>query len=122
MPHTMEIPAHILDAVQTSEATLSVNGADTSKSSMRKPSNTNLTIQSTVSSLGDDASQKSDLDDHEHGYQTDVTSAPSSEACGDDMHTEEVEDFRDREYPQLKGKTYLDHGGTTVRTLFQQPC
>ena len=25
-----------------------------------------------------------------------------------------VEEFRDREYPQLKGKTYLDHGGTTV--------
>lgn len=30
------------------------------------------------------------------------------------MRTDEVEDFKDREYPQLKGKTYLDHGGTTV--------
>ena len=31
------------------------------------------------------------------------------------MLQDDVEDFRDREYPQLKGKTYLDHGGTTVR-------
>ena len=31
------------------------------------------------------------------------------------MQPDDVEDFRDREYPQLKGKTYLDHGGTTVR-------
>jgi hypothetical protein len=32
------------------------------------------------------------------------------------MQPDDVEDFRDREYPQLKGKTYLDHGGTTVCT------
>lgn len=113
MPQTMDIPAHILDAVQTSESNLSANGNETSKASLRKPSRTNLTTHSAVSSL-EDLSQKSDSDEHEHGYQTDFTSAPSSESCAEDMHTDEVEDFRDREYPQLKGKTYLDHGGTTV--------
>jgi len=30
------------------------------------------------------------------------------------MENEEVETFRDREYPQLAGKIYLDHGGSTV--------
>ena len=33
--------------------------------------------------------------------------------------TDRVEGFKDREYPQLKGKTYLDHGGTTVRSVIQ---
>ncbi|QIX01974.1 hypothetical protein AMS68_007491 [Peltaster fructicola] len=40
----------------------------------------------------------------------------------DDMEPDGVEEFRDREYPQLKGKTYLDHGGTTLyaRSLVEE--
>jgi molybdenum cofactor sulfurtransferase len=55
--------------------------------------------------------------EQEHGYQTDFTSLPSDSSPEHDMQPDDVEDFRDREYPQLKGKTYLDHGGTTVRSL-----
>jgi len=47
-------------------------------------------------------------------YNTDLTSPPCSEANLDDIHNDEIETFRDQEYPQLKGKVYLDHGGTTV--------
>lgn len=111
----MEIPAHILDAVQTSDSNLSVGRADISKASSRKPSRSNLTTHSAVSSL-EDLSRASDSE-QEHGYQTDFTSAPSSESCIEDMSPDDVEEFRDREYPQLKGKTYLDHGGTTVCTF-----
>ena len=119
-PMAMDIPAHILDAVQTSDSNLSINRIDTSKSSLRKPSRTNLTTHSAVSSL-EDLSAISDSE-QEHGYQTDFTSAQSSEACVEDMQSDDVEEFRDREYPQLKGKTYLDHGGTTVCTRLKGSC
>jgi len=56
-----------------------------------------------------DHSSDSDLEAED--YATDYTSPDTSEMPDD------VEEFRDREYPQLKGKTYLDHGGTTVRRL-----
>lgn len=62
-------------------------------------------------SSAEDVSTTSDSEHHD--YQTDFTTPDSS--CPDDMQPDDVEDFRDREYPQLKGKTYLDHGGTTVR-------
>jgi len=107
----MELPKHILDAVQTNESSLSVQQASGARSSPHKLSRTNLTTRSALSSA-DDVSTTSDSE--EHGYQTDFTSPPSSESCAEDMPGDDVEDFRDREYPQLKGKTYLDHGGTTV--------
>lgn len=110
----MDIPAHILQAVHTSDSNLSIHPTDTAKSS-RKPSRTNLTSRSAVSSA-EDLSTTSDSE-QEHGYQTDFTSAPSSESCAEDMQPDDVEEFRDREYPQLKGKTYLDHGGTTVSSV-----
>ncbi|KAF2772366.1 PLP-dependent transferase [Teratosphaeria nubilosa] len=47
-------------------------------------------------------------------YQTDETTPPSSDSYPDDVESDDVEDFRDREYPQLKGKVYLDHGGATL--------
>ncbi|KAK1823879.1 hypothetical protein LTR12_001621 [Friedmanniomyces endolithicus] len=53
-----------------------------------------------------DRSSESDLEAED--YATDYTSPDASEMPDD------VEEFRDREYPQLKGKTYLDHGGTTL--------
>ena len=61
----------------------------------------------------EDLSSTSDTEEG-HGYQTDFTSPASSDSSPEDMQPDDVEDFRDREYPQLKGKTYLDHGGTTV--------
>lgn len=111
----MDIPAHILDAVSTSDSTLSIHRTNTSKSSPRKPSRTNLKPRSALSSA-EDLSTTSDSE-QEHGYQTDFTSLPSSESSTEDMQTDDVEEFRDREYPQLKGKTYLDHGGTTVSSV-----
>lgn len=91
----MEIPAHILDAVSISDI------------SQRSPRIGG--IDDNGNSSADDVSSTSHSD-QEHGYQTDFTT-PSSAG---DMQPDDVEDFRDREYPQLKGKTYLDHGGTTV--------
>lgn len=71
-------------------------------------------------SSAEDVSTTSDSA-HGHDYQTDFTTPAQSDSnsCADDMQCggDDVEDFRDREYPQLKGKTYLDHGGTTVRWL-----
>lgn len=99
----MDIPSHILDAV-------SINDVSPPSS----PYLTSTAFQTANSSAGD-VSTTSDSD-HEHGYQTDYTTPASSEINSghDDMQPDDVEDFRDREYPQLKGKTYLDHGGTTV--------
>jgi hypothetical protein len=48
------------------------------------------------------------------GRNTEPATPAHSGSCIEDMSTDEVEDFKNREYPQLKGKTYLDHGGTTV--------
>lgn len=64
-------------------------------------------------SSAEDVSTTSDSD-AEHDYTTDLTTLACSDSCGEDMQPDDVEDFRDREYPQLKGKTYMDHGGTTV--------
>lgn len=64
-------------------------------------------------SSAEDVSLHSDFED-ERAYATDFTTPTLSESAPEDMQPDEVEDFRDREYPQLKGKTYLDHGGTTV--------
>ncbi|KJY00375.1 hypothetical protein TI39_contig332g00018 [Zymoseptoria brevis] len=99
----MDIPSHILDAVSTNDV-----------SPPSSPYLTSTAFQRANSSAGD-VSTTSDSD-HEHGYQTDYTTPASSEINSghDDMQPDDVEDFRDREYPQLKGKTYLDHGGTTL--------
>lgn len=60
-----------------------------------------------ISSISDGGT---DLD-----YLTDLTTPASSELYAEDMSSpDDIEEFRDREYPQLKGKTYLDHGGSTV--------
>jgi len=50
-------------------------------------------------------------DDNDYG--TDITTPPTSE-MGDDRDNEEVESFRDSEYPQMTQGVYLDHGGATV--------
>ena len=110
----MDIPAHILDAVTTaSELSHPPARIPSAKSSLRK-SRSELRfpkLRSARSSV-DNISSSSESE-QEHGYQTDFTSLPS-EAAQEDMQPDNVEDFREREYPQLKGKTYLDHGGTTV--------
>ncbi|WPG98533.1 Hypothetical protein R9X50_00132500 [Acrodontium crateriforme] len=65
-------------------------------------------------SSADDVSSISDVDP-DHEYLTEFTSpANSSELSPEDMQPDDVEDFRDQEYPQLVGKVYLDHGGTTL--------
>ncbi|KAL1306208.1 hypothetical protein AAFC00_004305 [Neodothiora populina] len=62
----------------------------------------------------------SDIDDQD--YPTDYTTPSSIDSLHEEVCTDEVEEFRDREYPQLKGKTYLDHGGTTLyaKSLMEQ--
>lgn len=48
-----------------------------------------------------DVSSVSDLEDDD--YQTDYTTPAVSESAPDEVEREEIEDFRNREYPQLKG-------------------
>lgn len=56
----------------------------------------------------DDVSSESDPSDQEPDYSTDQTSPlsckPDVSVCTDD---EEVDDFRDREYPQLRGRKFF---------------
>lgn len=77
------------------------------------PKSSRFNLQHTGHSSAEDVSSTSD-DEDEHDYATDFTTPATSESAPEDMQPDDVEDFRDREYPQLKGKTYLDHGGTTV--------
>jgi len=59
----------------------------------------------------DDMSSYSGYEDYD--YETDCTT-PAPSCSGEHIENEEVESFREREYPQLAGKIYLDHGGSTV--------
>lgn len=65
-----------------------------------------------VSSASEDDEEE---EEEEENYATDFTTPAPSDSGPEDVESEEVEDFREREYPQLKGKIYMDHGGTTVR-------
>ena len=78
------------------------------------------------SSLDDLSVLPTDSDhDHDHGYQTDTTSPPPSDTHTDDPPCAPsdypLHQFRQREYPQLDGRVYLDHAGTTLysRSLIQ---
>ena len=113
---TMDIPAHIIDAVRTSPPTPPGTFEPTKDQQRFCPPGAyhsykdyNKGFQSSAEDLSTTSISEPDND-----YSTDLTSPPSSESC-DEMSNDEIEDFKDREYPQLKGKTYLDHGGTTVR-------
>jgi molybdenum cofactor sulfurtransferase len=114
--NTMDIPVHIINAVRTSPPT--PTGGFESKDQQRfSPPGAYHSYgdyNKGFHSSADDLSTTS-ISEPDQDYSTDLTSPPSSESCADEMSSEEVEDFKDREYPQLKGKTYLDHGGTTVR-------
>ncbi|KAK6008213.1 hypothetical protein QM012_000116 [Aureobasidium pullulans] len=59
----------------------------------------------------DDMSSFSGHEDYD--YETDCTT-PAPSCSGEHIENEEVESFRAREYPQLTGKIYLDHGGSTL--------
>lgn len=120
----MDLPGHILEAVQTASDASHPPAVPRrirpahhpTRDASRKPS---LPTLRTASSSVEDISSDPDSD-QDHGYQTDFTSQPS-EACPDELHVEEMEEWRAREYPQLKGKTYLDHGGATVRSPLPAP-
>ncbi|KAI4777915.1 PLP-dependent transferase [Aureobasidium sp. EXF-3400] len=65
-----------------------------------------------TSSISDD--DMSSFSGHEdYDYETDCTT-PAPSCSGEHIENEEVESFRAREYPQLAGKIYLDHGGSTL--------
>lgn len=110
----MEIPAHILDAVQTSDPSPPRRIKSTTSLSVKSPVTTRFQRQYASHISQDDRSSGSEVD---LDYDTDFTTPASSESNPEDMASDEVEEFRDREYPQLKGKTYMDHGGTTVCML-----
>jgi molybdenum cofactor sulfurtransferase len=123
----MDIPAHIIDAVHNDPPTPTghmnqhhVDMKQTKPSRQLSPSRAYPRYKDykDFQDSADDISVGS-VSDPDHGYQTEPTTPASSESCMEDMSTDEVEDFKDREYPQLKGKTYLDHGGTTVRGATQ---
>ena len=65
----------------------------------------------------DDGSTAS-ISEPDHGYTTEPTTPSTSASCVAE-DTDEAEGFKDREYPQRRGKTYLDQGGTTVRGPMQ---
>lgn len=112
----MDIPGHILEAVQTASDPIPPRRIKSAHGTPRdSPRKTSFPKPRSAHSSAEDISSTSDSE-QEHGYQTDFTSLPS-DSSPEDMQPVEVEDFRDREYPQLKGKTYLDHGGTTVRIM-----
>ncbi|TKA77894.1 Molybdenum cofactor sulfurase [Friedmanniomyces simplex] len=104
----MDIPAHIIDAVHiSSDASPPKRIKSTSGASRISPNSAHFSshYQAPFAPV-DDQSSQSDLEPED--YATDYTTPDASEMPDD------VEEFRDREYPQLKGKTYLDHGGTTL--------
>lgn len=111
----MDIPTHIIDAVHTGPPTptgMIENAKDPQHYSPPRAYPRYKDYKDFHSSA-EDVSTAS-ISEPDHDYSTDLTSPASSESCAEEM-SDEVEDFKDREYPQLKGKTYLDHGGTTVR-------
>ncbi|KAK4549574.1 hypothetical protein LTR36_006571 [Oleoguttula mirabilis] len=111
----MDIPAHLLsDAVYTSDEISPSKRIKSASNSSRKASSTARLPSRSYNphSSAEDISSTSDSEP-DHGYQTDFTTPAASDSYPDEM-PDDVEDFRDREYPQLKGKTYLDHGGTTL--------
>ncbi|KAF2149434.1 PLP-dependent transferase [Myriangium duriaei CBS 260.36] len=61
-----------------------------------------------------EASSSSDVSDDDHGYATDYTTPTASDLCPDERYMDEVEAFRDHEYPMMKGSTYLDTGGSMI--------
>ncbi len=117
-PTAMDIPSHILEAVNSAPEPVDLPiRASSAKTSPRKVSSRpRLPKARSARSSVEGVSSISSESEQEPGYQTDFTSLPS-DSSPEDMQPDDVEDFRDREYPQLKGKTYLDHGGTTVRTI-----
>lgn len=110
----MDIPTHILDAVRASSDAPTLPRIETVSQVSPKASEFPALYHHSAHSSAEDVSTTSDSEQHD--YQTDFTTPASSDSNSnpDDMQPDDVEDFRDREYPQLKGKTYLDHGGTTV--------
>lgn len=116
---TMNIPTHILDAVQTSDFA-SHSRLDTGSFKAGMSPNLSPRVLGKYNSSAEDVSSMSDSE-NDREYQTDFTTPAGSDSHSaiDDSQPDDVESFRDREYPQLKGKTYLDHGGTTV-CIFQQ--
>ncbi|KAK4579994.1 hypothetical protein LTR86_000196 [Recurvomyces mirabilis] len=104
----MDIPDYIANAVQNSsessppKRSKSIGAASRQSQNNEQPTHRYLTYPTTTF---DDHSSVSDIDPE---YETDFTTPDSSDMPDD------VEEFRDKEYPQLKGKVYMDHGGTTL--------
>jgi molybdenum cofactor sulfurtransferase len=124
----MDIPAHIIDAVHNQPPTASDHmnpnhvHMEQSKSPRQLSPNGAYPRYKEFKDFHDSADDGStgSISEPDHGYTTEPTTPSTSASCVvEDMTTDEVEDFKDREYPQLKGKTYLDHGGTTVRGPMQ---
>jgi len=103
--------AHINDSVHTpSDESPPKRIKSTTTHSVKTPNTVHFSSHyQALSTHRSDQSSESDLEAED--YATDYTSPDASEMPDD------VEEFRDREYPQLKGKTYMDHGGTTVRKM-----
>jgi hypothetical protein len=90
----MEIPAHI--AVNTDDSFFSRLEKHPSIGSRISP-NTALFPYKSAHSSAENLSITSSSPDHGLGYQTDDTTPASSDMNTDDMSSDEVEEFRDRE-------------------------
>ncbi|KAI7027028.1 PLP-dependent transferase, partial [Hortaea werneckii] len=104
---------HTMSAVQSPNAPPSPNRRPASRSHQPPKSPNVARFQKPYTDSSAEEISSTSGSEQDYDYQTDFTTPASSDANPDDM-PDEVEDFRDIEYPQLKGKTYLDHGGTTL--------
>ncbi|KAI6792944.1 PLP-dependent transferase [Hortaea werneckii] len=109
----MDNPQHTMSAVQSLNAPPSPNRRPASRSHQPPKSPNVARFQKPYTDSSAEEISSTSGSEQDYDYQTDFTTPASSDANPDDM-PDEVEDFRDIEYPQLKGKTYLDHGGTTL--------
>jgi len=109
----MDISSHILEAVQTASDSIPPRRVKSAHAGAKDvPYRSRFPKSRSVHSSVENLSTTSDSE-VDHGYQTDFTSLPS-DSSPEDVAMEEIDDFREREYPQLKDRVYMDHGGTTV--------
>ncbi|KAK3633777.1 hypothetical protein LTR22_019961 [Elasticomyces elasticus] len=104
----MDIPSYILGAIhKLSEASTlkRIKSIGTALHRSLKRAHYSSHYQAPFAPVDD---QSSESDFEPENYATDYSTPNASEM------PDNVKEFRDREYPQLKGKTYMDHGGTTL--------
>lgn len=113
----MDIPADVISAVHNHAPTIQTE--ETKSSRQHSPNRVYPQYKSYKGFRSSADGVYVSISEPGSGCNTEPTTPASSQPREEVLPIDEVEDFKDREYPQLKGKTYLDHGGTTVRKPIQ---